>query len=202
MSTGKIYGPDEPPVPGKRRGFLVPLLFFALGALCALGYSHWYAGRNAGDMKTASSETAKQPKILYYVDPMNPSNKSDKPGKAPCGMDLVPIYADEQPAAPVKKQPKILYYVDPMNPSNKSDKPGKAPCGMDLVPIYEDEQPGAGNLPAGTVKISPEKQQMIGVKISEASEMDMSKTIRAVGLATYDETKVARRIHKVSGLGG
>ncbi|MGO9555228.1 MAG: heavy metal-binding domain-containing protein, partial [Syntrophobacteraceae bacterium] len=103
MSTGKIYGPDEPAVPRKRRGFLVPLLFFALGALCAFGYSHWYAGRNAGEMKTASSGIAeqgkKQPKILYYVDPMNPSNKSDKPGKAPCGMDLVPIYEDEQPGA-------------------------------------------------------------------------------------------------------
>src|SRR5208283_5134436 len=147
MSTG----PDElkPDFCRKRRTFLVPLLFFALGALSAFGYSHWYTDRNAGEMKTASSE------------------------------------------APGKKQPKVLYYVDPMNPSNKSDKPGKAPDGMDLVPIYEDEQPGAGDLPAGTVKISPEKQQMIGVKISAAAEMDMSKTIRAVGLATYDETKVA-----------
>ena len=193
MSAGKIYGSDElkPAVPGKRRTFLVALLFFALGALSAFGYFHWHAGRNAGDMKTASSETAKQPKVLYYVDPMNPSNKSDKPGKAPCGMDMVPIYEDEQPSAPEKKQSKVLYYVDPMNPSNKSDKPGKAPDGMDLVPIYEEEQPGAGDLPAGSVKISPEKQQMIGVKISEAAEMDMSKTIRAVGLATYDETRVA-----------
>jgi Cu(I)/Ag(I) efflux system membrane fusion protein len=34
-------------------------------------------------------------KILYYVDPMHPQYKSDKPGKAPdCGMDLVPVYAD------------------------------------------------------------------------------------------------------------
>ena len=78
-----------------------------------------------------------------------------------------------------------------MNPANKSDKPGKAPCGMDLVPIYEEEQPGAGDLPAGTVKINPDKQQTIGVKIGEAAETDISKTIRAVGLATYDETKVA-----------
>jgi Cu(I)/Ag(I) efflux system membrane fusion protein len=39
------------------------------------------------------------PKILYWVDPMHPAYKSDKPGKAPdCGMDLVPKYADE--AAP------------------------------------------------------------------------------------------------------
>ena len=123
---------------------------------------------------------------------MNPSNKSDKPGKAPCGMDLVPVYEEEQPSAPEEKQPKILYYVDPMNPLNKSDKPGKAPCGMDMVPVYEEEQPRVGDFPAGTVKISPEKQQMIGVKISEATETDILKTIRAVGLAAYDETKVAR----------
>jgi len=32
---------------------------------------------------------------MYYVDPMHPAYRSDKPGKAPdCGMDLVPVYAD------------------------------------------------------------------------------------------------------------
>ncbi len=202
MSTGKTNGQDtpKPPVPGKRRGFFVALLFFALGALSAFGYSHWYVGRNSGEMKMSASGTAeqasavkKQPKILYYVDPMNPSNKSDKPGKAPCGMDLVPIYDEEQAPAAVKKQPKILYYVDPMNPSNKSDKPGKAPCGMDLVPVYDEEESGAGagDLPPGTVKINPDKQQMIGVKLSEASEMEISKTVRAVGRAAFDETRVA-----------
>ena len=40
-------------------------------------------------------------KVLYWYDPMHPQYKSDKPGKAPdCGMDLVPKYADDQPAAP------------------------------------------------------------------------------------------------------
>ena len=157
MSNGETYGSDKlkPAVRRKRWGFFVPLLFFALGALSALGYTHWYAGRGAGGMKTASSGTA------------------------------------EQVLPPEKKQPKILYYVDPMNPANKSDKPGKAPCGMDLVPIYEEEQPGAGDLPAGTVKINPDKQQTIGVTFGEAAETDISKTIRAVGLATNDETKVA-----------
>jgi RND family efflux transporter MFP subunit len=32
--------------------------------------------------------------VLYYVDPMHPAYRSDKPGKAPdCGMDLEPVYA-------------------------------------------------------------------------------------------------------------
>ena len=34
-------------------------------------------------------------KVLYYVDPMHPAYKSDKPGIAPdCGMELVPVYED------------------------------------------------------------------------------------------------------------
>ena len=34
-------------------------------------------------------------KVLYWVDPMHPAYKSDKPGKAPdCGMDLEPVYED------------------------------------------------------------------------------------------------------------
>ena len=37
-------------------------------------------------------------KILYWVDPMHPAYKSDKPGIAPdCGMKLVPVYEDEKP---------------------------------------------------------------------------------------------------------
>jgi RND family efflux transporter MFP subunit len=43
---------------------------------------------------------ASERKILYYVDPMHPAYKSDKPGIAPdCGMKLVPVYADSAPAA-------------------------------------------------------------------------------------------------------
>ncbi|MEI6667076.1 MAG: efflux RND transporter periplasmic adaptor subunit [Acidobacteriota bacterium] len=39
-------------------------------------------------------------KVLYFVDPMHPSYKSDKPGIAPdCGMQLEPVYADGAPPA-------------------------------------------------------------------------------------------------------
>lgn len=34
-------------------------------------------------------------RVLYYIDPMHPSYRSSKPGKAPdCGMDLQAVYAD------------------------------------------------------------------------------------------------------------
>src|ERR1700736_147628 len=65
---------------------------------------------------------------------------------------------------------KILYWVDPMHPAYKSDKPGIAPdCGMTLEPVYESgtvPNPAVSNdpQPAGTVQVSVEKQQLIGVK--------------------------------------
>jgi RND family efflux transporter MFP subunit len=35
-------------------------------------------------------------RVLYYVDPMHPSYRADKPGTAPdCGMALVPVYAED-----------------------------------------------------------------------------------------------------------
>ncbi len=38
-------------------------------------------------------------RVLYWVDPMHPAYKSDKPGIAPdCGMQLEPVYADENDA--------------------------------------------------------------------------------------------------------
>jgi Cu(I)/Ag(I) efflux system membrane fusion protein len=34
-----------------------------------------------------------EPEILYWVAPMDPNFRRDKPGKSPMGMDLVPVYA-------------------------------------------------------------------------------------------------------------
>jgi Cu(I)/Ag(I) efflux system membrane fusion protein/cobalt-zinc-cadmium efflux system membrane fusion protein len=38
-------------------------------------------------------------KIKYWVSPMDPGYVRDKPGKAPCGMDMVPVYEDVEGAA-------------------------------------------------------------------------------------------------------
>ena len=44
-----------------------------------------------------SRPAAGERKPLYWVDPMHPWYKSDKPGIAPdCGMKLVPVYAGEE----------------------------------------------------------------------------------------------------------
>src|ERR1700736_2503527 len=68
-------------------------------------------------------------KVLYWVDPMHPAYKSDKPGIAPdCGMKLEPVYADGGAAvAPAGANRKVLYYRDPKDPNYKAQKPGLNP---------------------------------------------------------------------------
>src|SRR3989338_1090669 len=45
------------------------------------------------------AEKKKERKMLYWTDPMIPGFKSDKPGKSPMNMDMVPVYADEEEVA-------------------------------------------------------------------------------------------------------
>jgi RND family efflux transporter MFP subunit len=46
---------------------------------------------DAGGVKSARTER----RVLYYTDAMRPGSRYDKPGKAPDGMDLVPVYDEE-----------------------------------------------------------------------------------------------------------
>ncbi|MBF0507445.1 MAG: efflux RND transporter periplasmic adaptor subunit [Deltaproteobacteria bacterium] len=105
----------------------------------------------------------------------------------------------EVPSPKPAGEKKILYWQDPMNPAHKSDKPGKAPDGMDLVPIYADDEGDKESPPPGGFKISPQRQQLIGVQFGEVVERKLTKTIRTVGRLAYDETKIRRIQTRVDG---
>jgi len=107
---------------------------------------------------------------------------------------------------------KVLYWVDRMHPAYKSDKPGIAPdCGMKLEAVYADGGEAAtapsraeatedvSAMPVGTVQITPEKQQLIGVKYGEVERSGGSRTIRAVGKVAFDETRIQHIHTKVEG---
>ncbi|MEN8236945.1 MAG: efflux RND transporter periplasmic adaptor subunit [Pseudomonadota bacterium] len=51
--------------------------------------SYWAAQKDA-----VTQTKEKQPS--YWVAPMDPTYRRDKPGKSPMGMDLVPVYADDE----------------------------------------------------------------------------------------------------------
>jgi Cu(I)/Ag(I) efflux system membrane fusion protein len=55
------------------------------------------------------------------------------------------------------------------------------------------------SMPAGTVNLNPDQQQMTGVRYTEVRRADMKRTVRTVGLVQMDEEKIARVHVKVPG---
>jgi Cu(I)/Ag(I) efflux system membrane fusion protein len=72
------------------------LVLAALAAGYLVGARVAGGPQEAGD--AADSAAAGEHEVLYWVAPMDPNYRRDKPGKSPMGMDLVPVYADEAPA--------------------------------------------------------------------------------------------------------
>ncbi|MFQ5739986.1 MAG: efflux RND transporter periplasmic adaptor subunit [Acidobacteriota bacterium] len=108
-----------------KRGFVVATLFFLAGVaitfLLLINPMGWpwlrgwqqravtalklpessvsgHQGDGAGQGDSPSDPGGR--KIKYWQAPMNPSFVSDKPGKSPMGMDLIPVYEDEGEAPP------------------------------------------------------------------------------------------------------
>ena len=67
-----------------------------------------------------------------------------------------------------KKEKKLLYYRNPMGLPDTSPVPKKDPMGMDYIPVYEGGEGADEGSPAGSVKISTEKVQKLGVKSEPA----------------------------------
>jgi RND family efflux transporter MFP subunit len=158
---------------------------------------------------SSSSATPAEKKVLYWYDAMNPTHTYNKPGKAPDGMDLVPKYAEDETATSStagehsghsSAERKVLFWYDPMHPAYKANKPGIAPdCGMELVPKYADEEAGTKAMAVGTVKISPDKQQLIGVRTATVKREPLIRTVRTTGQLTADETKIEHVHVKING---
>ena len=89
-----------------------------------------------------------------------------------------------------------LYWVAPMNPDYKRDRPGKSPMGMDLIPVYENE--GASS-EAGTVDISPQVVNNLGVRTATVESGRMLLNVKTVGYAQYDEDRLVNISPRVEG---
>jgi Cu(I)/Ag(I) efflux system membrane fusion protein len=151
-----------------------------------------------GGYKLDNSAAAIERQPLYYQDPSGKPDYSPTPKKDAVGRDYIPVY-DEPGAAPasmpVPPAPgaapggdrKILYYRNPMGLPDTSPVPKKDSMGMDYIPVYADE--GGGTVP-GTVAISPERIQMLGVRTEAAALRSMVHTVRAIGTVAADERRI------------
>lgn len=92
-----------------------------------------------------------------------------------------------------REDKKPDYWVAPMDANYRRDRPGKSPMGMDLVPVYENmDSPG-------TVEISPNVVNNIGVRIVPVERKQLRNKIKTVGYIQYDEDKLIHIHPRVSG---
>ncbi len=95
-------------------------------------------------------------------------------------------------------QPEPLYWVAPMDPNYRRDKPGKSPMGMDLVPVYDKGDVTADTGP-GTITISPDVVNNLGVRTATAQLRSMHTAITTVGYVQYDEDQLIHIHPRVEG---
>jgi Cu(I)/Ag(I) efflux system membrane fusion protein len=170
------------------------VLTLALIAAVLLGA--YALGHYQTEINIAAAAAERTP--LYYQDPSGKPDYSPTPRKDAEGRDYVPVYdepgaapastpASPKPAPAPRGERKILYYRNPMGLPDTSPVPKKDSMGMDYIPVYADE--GSNAVP-GTVTISPERIQMLGVRTQAASLQPMAHTVRAVGTVAVDERRI------------
>jgi Cu(I)/Ag(I) efflux system membrane fusion protein len=91
---------------------------------------------------------------------------------------------------------RVLYWVAPMDPDYRRDQPGKSPMGMDLVPVYANGGQAGG---PGTVEISPEVVNNLGVRTAAVEYRQLQADIRTVGYVGYDEDRLIHIHPRVEG---
>jgi len=126
------------------------LALLGLGGLAGWGFSQWRMAPPSGDghaAAPAASASASERKVLYWYDPMVPTQRFDKPGKSPfMEMQLVPRYADEGEAA-------------------------------------------AGG--AGTLAISTQAQQALGLRLATVQRQMIGTAVEAVGTVQLNDRDVS-----------
>lgn len=105
--------------------------------------------------------------------------------------------SSDSPSVTAKQEKKVLFYRNPMDPSITSPTPMKDSMGMDYIPVYEENNQEEEVV--GTVALTPQKIQKIGVKTEKASVRNVEKTIRTVGKVAYDEARVFELNTKTDG---
>ncbi len=153
-------------------------------ALAAAGGITWWLTAGHGEPPRQAT-TAQTGRVLYYQDPSGAAEFSPVPKKDARGRDYVAVRASTEPPQQTDRQ--VLYYRNPMGLTDTSSAPKKDSMGMDYIPVYADE----GAAQPGTVTISPQRVQRLGVRTAAASRQVLNETVLLSGTVTADERKLA-----------
>jgi len=108
-----------------------------------------------------------------------------------------PMNSAEMNTGTVTSIDEPLYWVAPMDPNYRRDKPGQSPMGMDLIAVYADDKNGDSS--PGTIQISPEVVNSLGVRIGQARMDSINLNVSTVGYVQYNQDKIQHIHPRVEG---
>ncbi|MFT5710173.1 MAG: Cu(I)/Ag(I) efflux system membrane fusion protein [Halioglobus sp.] len=119
-------------------------------------------------------------------------------GSVATAMIVTRLSHDMPSSSAAAGKPEPSYWVAPMDPDYKRDNPGKSPMGMDLIPVYA-EGDGVAGAESGTIRISPDVVNNLGVRTAIARRMALPLKIKTVGYVKYDEDLLVHIHPRVQG---
>jgi len=78
-----------------KKPIITLIVGIAIGFASMFVFNKFQSPSGSSTATDSVNNAPKEKKPLYWVAPMDPNYKRDKPGKSPMGMDLIPFYADE-----------------------------------------------------------------------------------------------------------
>ena len=144
--------------------------YFILVSSLALMWSCTEKDPHAGHKMGSKEQKNADKKRPKYISPMHPQITSDKPGKCPiCGMDLIPIDEYEKEFGAVNSAKKTSK-ADLQNTSNSKQ--------VSQLAEKPDDR--------ATVRLSFDKQQIIGVHLATVKKRKLFREITAPGRVAFD----------------
>ncbi|MDK9706631.1 MAG: efflux RND transporter periplasmic adaptor subunit [Desulforhopalus sp.] len=177
-----------------------PILIL-VALIVALGGGYWFGLQQTPSRAPAESghdhagEVAETGAKQQYTCGMHPFIIRDEPGLCPiCNMELTPVKPGTTGSQPQAQTPAtVKQWRSPMDPTYVRDAPGKDYMGHDLVPVTEG---GGGD---GAITIDPVTAQNMGVRTEPVVRRTLAKTVRTVGLMTYEEGRQFSVNSKIEG---
>lgn len=110
-------------------------------------------------------------------------------------------------SGPSAHQQALQAYACPMHPQYRSDHAGDCPsCGMRLEPVRQEGGPGPSvasdgtAVLAGAVQVSPDRQQIVGVRLGVVERISGTRTLRTTGRVVPNENAVYPLVAGANGL--
>ncbi|MEK6223883.1 MAG: efflux RND transporter periplasmic adaptor subunit [Thermodesulfobacteriales bacterium] len=133
--------------------------------------------------------------IDYWTCAMHPSVRLKEPGQCPiCGMDTVEVWKKDNSQTKPVTQAEVKDQDRAEDGEDMTGMQGHDHSTMG-VPTKKDN----GEEAKSTFSVSPQRQQLIGVKTAPVMVRTLDKEIRTVGMVTLDESKIYNVQTKFSG---